>query len=139
MDINQYTPHRQGTHTIFTSSENHCTHIANNPSGKYIRQFKVDGEVFPRSSDIKRCDYLLLNDEDKTSYYIELKGSDIITAIEQIENTISLLAPSIKDYPTIFRRIIYRTSTLSLKNNYVIKWAKKHNAIIKSRTYAETL
>ena len=33
-----------------------------NPDKKAIRQFKVDGEVFPKGHDPERCDWLLLDD-----------------------------------------------------------------------------
>ena len=39
-----------------------------------IRQFKVDGDVVAAGDMSPRCDYLLLNDDAKTSYYIELKA-----------------------------------------------------------------
>ena len=92
-NINDYKPFREGNHSAFPSSENGCRHIGNNTKRQYVRHFKVDGEVF-RGPGEERCDYLLLNDEAATSYYIELKGSDLPKAIRQIENTIKLLSPS---------------------------------------------
>ena len=84
-NINDYKPFREGRHPVFTSPENGCKHIGNNTKRQYVRHFKVDGEVF-RGPGEERCDYLLLNDEAATSYYIELKGSDLPKAIRQIEN-----------------------------------------------------
>lgn len=75
-NINDYKPFRTGQYPVFTSSENGCRHIGNNTKRQYVRHFKVDGEVF-RGPGEERCDYLLLNDEAATSYYIELKGSDL--------------------------------------------------------------
>ena len=92
-NINDYKPFREGNHSVFPSSENGCRHVGNNTKRQYVRHFKVDGEVF-RGPGEERCDYLLLNDEAATSYYIELKGSDLPKAIRQIENTIKLLSPS---------------------------------------------
>ena len=60
-------------------------HVGKNKNRHMIRQFKVDGEVVAAGDMSPRCDYLLLNDDAKTSYYIELKGSDLVKAIEQIE------------------------------------------------------
>lgn len=139
MNINDCTPWREGEYAQFSSSENRCTHIANNPQQKYIRQFKVDGEVFPCGTDPKRCDYLLLDDTGQQSYYIELKGSDVLTAIAQIETTISLISPSIKNYG-ILCRIVYRTATHELNGSEVIRWKRRRKgAIIKSIRLEETI
>ena len=89
-NINDYKPFRTGQYPVFTSSENGCRHIGNNTKRQYVRHFKVDGEIFTGTVET-RCDYLLLNDDTKTAYYIELKGSDLSKAIRQIENTITLL------------------------------------------------
>lgn len=89
-NINDFTPHRAGQHSVFTSAENRCTHVGKNKNRHMIRQFKVDGEVVAAGDMSPRCDYLLLNDDAKTSYYIELKGSDLVKAIEQIETTVAM-------------------------------------------------
>lgn len=129
---------QEGTQRQFVSCENHCKHIGDNPNGKYIRQIKVDGDVFPHGKEPKRCDYLLLNDTDRVSYYIELKGSDIRTAIEQIDSTVSLIGPSIKDY-TVFRRIIlHKVRPHEIRDNSVIRWKRRHKAVIVSSQHTDT-
>lgn len=136
-NVKDYTPFREGKHPVFSSSENGCRHIGNNVHHQYIRHFKVDGEVFS-SSDEERCDYLLLNDEAKTSYYIELKGSDLSKAIRQIENTIRLIAPSLSGY-TILRRIVYHTGSHNVHASDVLRWKAKRKAVIKERAYSENI
>lgn len=114
-NINNCVPYRAGTCSSFVSSENGCKHEAKNPDKKAIRQFKVDGEVFPKGHDPERCDWLLLDDTKGNAYYIELKGSDIPHAIEQIESTIREIHWSISEY-IIFKRIVYKTwNTLRFK------------------------
>lgn len=133
-------PCQEGRHRRFVSCENHCKHIGDNPKEKYIRQVKVDGDAFPPGKEPKRCDYLLLNDTDKVSYYIELKGSDVRTAIEQIDSTVSLIAPTIKDYTVIFRRIILRKArSHEIHDSFVTKWKAKHGAVIASREHTDIL
>ena len=105
-NINDFTPYRAGQHSVFTSAENRCTHVGKNKNRHMIRQFKVDGDVVAAGDMSPRCDYLLLNDDAKTSYYIELKGSDLVKAIEQIETTVAMIAPSIPEY-TVLRRIVF--------------------------------
>ena len=136
-NIKDYTPFREGKHPVFSSSENGCRHIGNNVRRQYIRHFKIDGEVF-RSSGEERCDYLLVNDDAKTSYYIELKGSDLSKAIRQIENTIKLIAPSLSGY-AVFRRIIYHTGSHNVRASDVLRWKAKHKVVIKGREYSENI
>lgn len=139
MNINDFTPWREGEYPQFSSAEKRCSHIANNPHHKHIRQFKVDGEVFPPGTPQKRCDYLLLDDTGHQSYYIELKGSDVLAAIAQIEDTISEISPSIKDY-MILCRIVYRTATHELNGSKVLRWKQQRkNVIIKSVRIEETI
>ena len=140
LSINDFKPYRAGRHAVFTSTENRCTHIGNNTNGHMVRQFKVDGEVVAAGDPSPRCDYLLLNDESRTSYYIELKGSDLVKAIEQIENTVSMISPSISEY-TVFRRIVFKTGTHGIQTSPVLSWKKKHgNTVkIKERTLSENI
>lgn len=137
--INAYTPYREGSHSEFTSSENGCEHRGKNIARCNVRQFKIDGGVF-KDETTPRCDYLLLNDDRTTSYYIELKGSDLPKAIEQLEHTISMIAPSIPDY-TVFRRIVYRTGSHKIRESKVVLWQKKHgnSAQIKARKLVENI
>lgn len=140
IDINQYRPFREGKHREFISSENGCTHVGKNVKQQVVRQFKIDGEVIPSGSSAQRCDYLLLNDETKSSYYIELKGSDIPKAIEQIENTVAMISAKIPQYK-VFRRIIYKTGSHKVKDSAVLHWQRKHGktAIIKERKYEDNI
>jgi len=139
MNINDYTPRRSGTYTEFVSSENGCKHIGRNISRHEIRQFKIDGEVIAKNADTARCDYLLLNDEAKRAYYIELKGSDLERAIQQIESTVQMFQPSLPDYTT-YRRIIYFSGTTDIKGSAVQRWkAKHHTAVIRRRLYSEAI
>lgn len=140
ININKCMPHREGTHQTFTSSENGCTHVGINVDRNVVRQFKVDGEVLQEGHADSRCDYILLNDDKKSSYYIELKGSDLKKAIQQIEDTINMIAPSIPTY-MVFRRIIYRTGSHDVHDSKVTFWKGKNkgSVIIKSRMLEENI
>ena len=65
-NINKYSPHCEGKQSSFVSSENGCKHEGKNSSHDEVRQFKVDGEVFPKKNPKIRCDWLLLNDTNKS-------------------------------------------------------------------------
>ena len=83
-------PYRAGKNPNYVSKDKHCTHIGNNVNASYVEQYKVDGEVFPAGSGPERCDFLLLNENARTAYYIELKN-DVIKLI------LFVLDPSICD------------------------------------------
>ena len=107
-NINDFTPHRAGQHSVFTSAENRCTHVGKNKNRHMIRQFKVDGEV--------------------------------VKAIEQIETTVAMIAPSIPEY-AVLRRIVFRTGTHGIQTRPVLSWKRKHGntVVIKERLLEETI
>ena len=146
IDFSKYTSHCKKEQKIIISEENGCKHIANNTGACDVRHYKLDGEVFTEP-DEQRCDYLLLNDTKKRAYYIELKGSDIEKAIEQINNSEQMIKDSIKQY-TSFYRIIYRTGTHTVNSHKVIKWKEKCGkdsvsgisiAIVRQKNYVENI
>ena len=82
---------------IIVSEEERKKHTANNVDKCVVRHYKIDGDVIPGSHTAK-CDFLVLNDESKQAYFIELKGSDVIHAIDQVEETVSLLKSELCGY-----------------------------------------
>lgn len=61
-----------------------------NPDKETILIIKVDGCVVSENETL-RCDYALVP-SDEVEIYVELKGSDILHAVKQIESTIGLLS-----------------------------------------------
>lgn len=140
IDINSFTPFRSGQYAEFRSSENRCTHIGMNRNACDVRQFRVDGEVYSKTDSASRCDYLLLNDSKADAYFIELKGSDLKKAIQQIDSTIADILPSIHNY-TVYPRVIYHSGSHSIQDKNIILWKKKHQgrAVIKQMQYTDYL
>jgi hypothetical protein len=58
-----------------------------NPSNKNIEKVKVDGCLITGNQE-KRCDWLFALPADQRVLYVELKGSDIEKAAEQLEATV---------------------------------------------------
>ena len=141
ININQYKPRREGRHSVFSATEEGCTYVGYNPEEKYIRQFLIDGDVFPKGKEPTRCDVLLLDDVEQKSYYIELKRSDIPKAVRQIENTIPLIKDSIQDYTVFCRIVISKARTHKINDKSVIAWKKRYgkNAVIHSVKFEENL
>ena len=119
-------------------------HIANNKDRSRVRHFKVDEEII---KDGEKCDYLLLNDDRMDAYFIELKGSDILKAIDQVERTSTVLQKSLSGYD-LYYRIIYKSGTHSIHSPKVNKWkevlgrnknTKKPYAVIRQKRYEEDI
>ncbi|MFK0032961.1 hypothetical protein [Pseudomonas monteilii] len=69
--------------------ENRSTFKVHNKSRRNLARHQVDGCLI--KSGIK-CDWLLVEEDSKTEIYIELKGSDIEHAVEQICKTVEQLS-----------------------------------------------
>lgn len=117
-----------------------CQHRALNKQRKLVRQFRIDSEVIPSTNPAKRCDFLVLNDESETAYYIELKGSDILYAVEQIITTESYCKDSVKGYKS-FYRVIYRSATHDVRGSkaLALKRQFKGQLIIKENMLEENI
>ena len=68
-----------------------------------VRQYKINGNIIIVRN---RCDYLVLNDDLKTAYLIELKGSKIPHAIKQLDDTFNIMKDNLPDY-TFFQNCLY--------------------------------
>lgn len=99
-----------------------------NKSLDALSKYRVDGCLITDNGS--KCDYLLLNITKKVSYFIELKGSNLIKAVEQIDRSIDLLHKDFKDYSVEARIVLTRVNTTDLKNTKLIKLEsklRKHN------------
>ncbi len=121
-----------------------------NNAGRTLIRCKVDDCVNINNG---KCDYLLIDDTCRIAYFIELKGSDLNKAIDQIENTINHIANKLKNYEIRIRIILSRTNTTALESSkvkkfkmYINKLNKQNNKnisknvfICKSRQYTENV
>jgi len=94
-----------------------------NQSSNHLAKYRVDGGLI--SDDGAKCVFLLLNCEQKQSYFIELKGSDIIRAIEQIDRSIDLLKCNLSDFAFFARIVLTRVNTADLRHTKFLKLEKK--------------
>jgi hypothetical protein len=76
-----------------------------NPNQDQILLIKVDDCVI-RNNETSRCDYAIIP-RDEIEIYIELKGSDILHAVKQIESTIN----SLSDNPQKIKKLCFVVST----------------------------
>lgn len=145
MRLNNCNSHCGRKDVLITSCDRgSCKHVARNMDQSDVYQFKIDGEVI--KGDERRCDWLVINGDAKTAYYIELKGSDIEKAIAQLENTHRILKNEMPDYEAYYR-IVYKSGSHSVYSNKVIRWKEKmgsdasgkKRAVVKQRVMEEEI
>jgi hypothetical protein len=71
------------------ASENGKSFNLKNESGKEICRITIDNCLFKDAQHVK-CDYAFLSCPPKQAYYVELKGTDVPHAFNQITKTIEL-------------------------------------------------
>ncbi len=98
-------------------------HKGLNPRKAYVTQYQIDGVVIKTGS---RCDYLLMNEESQTAYLIELKGSDLVKAAEQIEATERILGKELAVYRKLYRIVAKKCKTQEIHSSsyrkYQLRW-----------------
>lgn len=87
MDYEANTQHYQGNVTV---EENKMKCVFVNSAKIDIAKIHVDGGLIKHTQE--RCDYIVYweQSDEKYVFYIELKGSDIAKAINQLISTITL-------------------------------------------------
>lgn len=98
-------------------------YIYENNSLDELSKYFVDGCLV--ADEGSKCDFLLLNCSKKISYFIEMKGSDLIKAVEQIDRSIDLLHKDFNKYSVHARIVLTRVNTTDLKNTKLIKLESK--------------
>jgi hypothetical protein len=81
-----------------------------NKKRQEICKIKVDGCLIKNG---ERCDYLILSCEDKSAFFVELKGHDLQKALQQINSSIDKVNHS----PNFLTTPIYLLASLSLPDS----------------------
>jgi len=100
---------------IINVEENKRKYIAQNQSENNVCLAHIDSCLI--NDEGVKCDFLLLNWNKKKCYFIELKGADLIHAIEQIDRSIDLLLPNITDFDVNARIVLTKVYAPDLKSN----------------------
>lgn len=107
------------------SSENGREHRAYNNDRSRVFQYKIDGEIISKNDPRKRCDFLVENESKGALYLIELKGTDVEHAVDQIEETITSFADEFSGFQ-LYPRIVYRRNTHGVSSSKVLRFKKKY-------------
>lgn len=98
-------------------------HRAVNKGLNDVYHYKLDGELIKQQTC---CDFLLLNDTKKRAYLIELKGSDVIKGIKQLEHGERHFRTELDGYRILYRLVCTRAKTHNMESNTVRKFRAKH-------------
>lgn len=110
--------------TVVCSDQKSATcFIYENRSSDALTKYRIDGCLI--ADEGAKCDFLLLNCTKNESFFIELKGSDLIRAVEQIDRSIDLLLNSVNDFSINARIVLTRVNTIDLRNTKYLKLEKR--------------
>lgn len=101
-------------------------HKGKNVKRAHVTHYKIDGNVIRAGS---RCDFLLLNEDAQMAYLIELKGSDLVKAAEQLEATERVLNSELSKYDLQYRIVANKCRTQAIHSSayrkYQMRWKGK--------------
>lgn len=117
-DCEEFTDRR----TSISVEEKQKVYSARNKEKQKVCLIRIDACLIEEG---KKCDYLLLNCDSKVSYFIELKGNDMLHAVEQIDRSIDLLINKISEYAVNARIVLSRVYPPDLESNKYKKLKKK--------------
>ena len=117
-ECEKYTDNR----TNISVKEKKKVYSARNKNKKTVCLIQVDDCLIKEGN---KCDYLLLNCDSKISYFIELKGKDMLHAVEQIDRSIHLLRNKISEYAVNARIVLTKVYPPDLKSNKYKKLERK--------------
>ena len=106
------------------------TYILDNTMNNHVVCFKVDGGIIADDKNVpqrtERCDYMFCinNHDDLCVILIELKGTNVSKALEQLHKTCELYKDFLKSFPLVVCRAIVTNSVPKIKSapEYVKLW-----------------
>ncbi len=84
--------------------------------------YKIDNCV---RNQIEKCDFLLIDMTFNQAFLIELKGSNISKAISQINSSLDLILPSIRNYAIHGRIVLTKVHAPSIRSSEYIRLKKR--------------
>lgn len=108
---------------IATCEENKKKFTLNNATG--FVKVQIDGGVLSLNDKATRCDFLLFKEENLKrliEIFVELKGIDVLKALEQLEGSIQMFAKSSNQYAMVVVTKMIPNTAIQRK---IDDWAKK--------------
>ena len=110
---------------IDTCEENKKKFTINNATG--FVKVQIDGGVLSLNDKATRCDFLLFKEENLKrliEIFVELKGIDVLKALEQLEGSIQMFAKSSNQYAMAVVTKMIVTTAIQRKINDLTKKKK---------------
>lgn len=105
--------------TVAQFNENGMIYRGINNTNKKVLRYRIDGAMI--SGGVKKCDHALGLPEEQILYLIELKGSDLKKAAEQIYETISALRDKLDGMIVHGRAVCSRIPKPDLRSSQIIR------------------
>ncbi len=105
----EFCDHR--TKIVLRDKKGKSQFLVNNPNRFKVCCLLIDGCLI-ESQEEEKTDFLLLKcpkkeeDESSIAFFVELKGSNLIKAVRQINNSLNILLPKLEEYSIINGRIV---------------------------------
>ncbi|MBB6004945.1 hypothetical protein [Arcicella rosea] len=106
---------------VFKDDKESREFIVNNLRNKSLKKYRVDNCLI---SEGEKCDYLLVVEDEKL-YFIELKGSDLIKAVSQINTSLDKLLSSFSHNAVNGIIVLSKVNTPDLRDTRLIKLSKR--------------
>lgn len=117
---------KNASQIVSRDKKNPQYHKANNVRKDEVTHYQIDGVVIKAGN---KCDYLLMNETKKQAYLIELKGSDLVKAAEQLEATEKALKKELSEYGLRYRIVANKCKTQEIYSSayrkYQMRWKGK--------------
>jgi hypothetical protein len=108
--------------TIIAAEEQKKKFIGYNKERKLFSKFRVDNCLIKKG---RKCDFLILDCEEQKAYFIELKGKDLLSAVEQIDHSIDRLISYLADHRINARIVLSKVSSPDLRSTKYIKLERR--------------
>jgi hypothetical protein len=73
----------------------------------------------------KQCDYLFLSCDTNLAFFIELKGSDLLQAIDQLDQSIDRYRHRVAGFAINARIVLSRVQTPDIRSSKRLRFEKK--------------
>ena len=101
-------------------------HCGINKNGACVTHYRIDGTVLTKG---KKCDFLLMNENEKKAYLIEIKGADLSEAARQLAGAEEALTGQLSGYTVHYRIIASKCKTQEIETasfkKYRLQWKKR--------------
>lgn len=104
------TENNVSTFSVYGEKTNY---VLLNNSKRKVAKYIVDDCLLKSYTKDEKCDYLFVCNEQqkKLAILVELKGSNILKAIKQIDSTLNLLKRNLETFPIVARIVSTRVKT----------------------------